>query len=164
MPSLANPRWEAFALFRAEGYSVWRSYLLAGYDVQDYHSAAAGGHKLMRNPIVCQRIEELSHKHILDANVLRTTLAAQIDAAVERADMLNQPSVMIAGAMAKAQLFGLIEKGRGAKVDVNVNGPFDHMTEDELLYEIGTMFNEIRVANGRPAQPLPPKPQSIATR
>lgn len=159
MPTLKNPRWEMFVQNRAEGMSIAKSYKLAGYKCEDTQTAFSAGSRLLRNVLVRSRLIELIEKRAETTVVTRETLAAEIDQAAEIAAGLDQPSVVVQAAMAKAKLYGLEAPSRS--VNLNISGTFNALTEDELHFELASMLNEVRAAAGKApvALPAPEKPK-----
>lgn len=153
MPVLNNPRWELFAQNRAEGMSISQSYLLAGFATKDKMVAFANGARLLRNAHVRARLRELLDFRAETTIVTKESLAAELDQAAEQAALLDQPSVIVQAAMAKAKLFGL--EAPSKSLNLNVYANFNGMTEDELQFELASMLNEVRGAAGKQPVALP---------
>jgi hypothetical protein len=102
------------------------------------------------------RLRELKEALAEKLMVTRETLAAEFDQAIELAHQLGQPSAAIAGIQAKAKLFGL--EAPSKSVNVNLSSTFNALTDEELQFELASMFNEVRVAAGKPPIPLPAPP------
>jgi hypothetical protein len=106
--------------------------------------------------MVSARLREL-HEALAETRlVTRETLAAEFDQAIELAHQLGQPSAAIAGIQAKAKLFGLEAPSKNLNVNVSTN--FSQMTDEELQFELVSMFNEALALSGKPplAPPAPP--------
>jgi hypothetical protein len=153
MPVLSNPRWELFCQNRSEGMSIGKSYMLAGYATTDKQVAFACGSRLLRNVTVIARLRQLIEARAERVVVTRETLAAEIDQATERASDLDQPATVIAGAMAKAKLYGL--EAPSKNVQMNINATFNQMTDEELRFELASLVNAVRAARGQPLVALP---------
>lgn len=154
-----TPTQEAFLRNRAAGMSICDAYMVAGFKVKTRASAHALGWKLLQKVHIKSRLRELVDEHIESVGaVTRETIAATLDAAIEQAANLDQPGVVIAGAMAKAKLFGL-EAPR--KVEANhTHNHISRMSQEELNFELAVLLNKARVAAGGQALPLPPPPAS----
>jgi hypothetical protein len=153
MPSLKNPRWELFLRNRAEGMAISKAYMLAGFNVANKQVAFSAGSRLLRNVHIQARLRELIDERAEKVVVTRESLAAEIDDAAEQASELDQPSVRIQAAMAKAKLFGL--EAPSKNVNVNLSGTFNQMTDDELRYELASLVNAVRAATDKPLLELP---------
>jgi hypothetical protein len=99
------------------------------------------------------RLRELIEIRAERTVVTRETLAAEIDQATERASDLDQPATVIAGAMAKAKLYGL--EAPSKNVQMNINATFNQMTDEELRFELASLVNAVRAARGQPLVALP---------
>jgi hypothetical protein len=55
---LSNPRWELFCQNRAEGMSISKAYILAGFATKDKDVAFAAGSRLLRNVTVLARLRQ----------------------------------------------------------------------------------------------------------
>jgi hypothetical protein len=151
MPVLDNPRWELLCRYRAEGYMIAESYHLAGYKQTTTASAISMGSAILRKPPVKKRLRELLDENAENRITTRESVAAELDAAAEQATALDQPSVRVAAATQKAKLFGL----EAPKTNLNLNYTFGSLTDDELTYELVSMLNEIRQAEGKQPIALP---------
>jgi hypothetical protein len=74
--TLTNPRWELFVQNRAEGMSISKSYILAGFNVSK-EVGLANGSRLLRNAHVLARLRQLIDIRAERTVVTRETLAAQ---------------------------------------------------------------------------------------
>jgi hypothetical protein len=157
MPALKNPRHELFVRNRAEGMPASKAYIAAGFQPKTPEAAWAAASRLLRDGKVRARLRELIDELAETVVVTRESLAMELDAAAEQAAELDQPSARIQAAMAKAKLFGLAAPSK--QLNVNLAGSFSQMTDDELHFELASMFNEVRAAAGEPPIPLPPPPK-----
>lgn len=77
---LDDARWEAFALQRALGATFANSYLAAGFMAKNNNTAASSAQNLARNPVVKDRINELSAQ--VKAKLANEEIAKQFDAGI----------------------------------------------------------------------------------
>jgi len=154
MATLDNPRWEKFAQLRASGLPAYRAYGAAGYTCAERDAFSASS-VLSRNVKVLARIRELNAELAERMSVTRESIAAEIDQGIALAHQERQPAAVISGAMAKAKLYGMIETPKSGG-DTNIN-MYAQMSDDELLYELASMVNEVRAANAMPLRVLPPR-------
>lgn len=115
--------------------------------------AFSAGSRLLRNVHIQARLRELIDARAEKVVVTRESLAAEIDDAAEQASELDQPSVRVQAAMAKAKLFGL--EAPSKNVNLNINATYNQMTDDELRFELASMVNAVRAAKGQPLLELP---------
>lgn len=155
LPALKNPMWEAFVQNRAEGMPIGKAYMHAGYKVKDINVAFVNGSRLLRNATVKNRYRELIEALAETMMVTRESLAAELDDAAHQAAELGQSSARVSALATKAKLFGLEAPNRN--LNVNLNGTFNQLTDDELRFEVASMVNELRAVKGQQPIPLPVK-------
>ena len=80
MAALENQKWESFAGFVATSMTVAKSYVSAGYKAKDDNVANASGQKLLRNPTIRSRVEELRANHHA---MVQARVAAKVEADVQ---------------------------------------------------------------------------------
>lgn len=135
MPTLNNPRHEAFCQHRVAGKTQDEAYKLAGY-----RPDPGAASRLSRNVNVSRRLDELQAKAAAKVEVTVDTIAAQLDE--DRAFAIKQgsPSAAVAASTAKAKLFGLMTDRQVVAVSHN----YSMMTEQELRFEIAAIHAEAR--------------------
>lgn len=129
MPSLLNPRHEAYCVARSRGSSQIKSYELAGFEKPRRGSASA----LEQRPDVSRRIRELVEMH--QALETRATERAMERAAMSRAEVLME----------------LSHVGRGNVGDVLIPGTLD-LDMDRLTPSRMAAIAELSVVEGEDTQ------------
>lgn len=153
MPNAISPQQELFLRNRAEGMAISDAYIRAGYKVKSREVAFTNGSRMLRKAHIRQILRSFIDDAAEKTVVTRESLAAEIDQAAEQAADLDQPSVRVQAAMAKAKLYGLEAPSRS--VNLNISGTFNQLTDDELSFEVASMINEARGAAGKAPVPLP---------
>ncbi|WP_292572072.1 hypothetical protein [Mesorhizobium sp.] len=103
MPSLKNPRHEAFARALAKGKTQAEAYGEAGYQPSEPHAS-----RLASNGKVVARVKELLGRAAERAVVSIETIARQLDEDRQLARELGQAGAAVNATMSKAKLYGLV--------------------------------------------------------
>jgi hypothetical protein len=110
MAPLRNVKHETFARNvvngAAKGVSIATSYELAGYTTTGHASEAAAS-RLLNNVEISARVAELQAAAAKKTTVTLASLIDEVDAAIEQATALGQPTVRVSAAALKAKLTGL---------------------------------------------------------
>jgi hypothetical protein len=128
MPVLSNPRYEWFCQHLALGKTASEAYKLAGYKPSRSNASV-----LRAKQSVSDRLSEIlqqsERKVVQQIEHTRDSILAELEEARQMALELKNPSAAWQSAMAKAKILGLIIDRR----EVSDVGPFDHMTDEELM-------------------------------
>lgn len=152
MPVLKNPRHEAFVRGWTEGLPAYRAYLDAGYECTP-DAAMTKASQLVRKVEIQNRRRELLEELAGNMLVTRESLAAEYDQIAQAAFAEQQFAAAKSAVEAKQGVLGLDQPSKS--LNVNINGNFNALTEDELAAELASMFNEVRAAAGKPVLELP---------
>jgi hypothetical protein len=155
MGVLSNPRHEAFAQALADGLPAYKAYIEAGFKENRGNPG-----RLAHRDDIRARVKELLEDLAEKTAVTREGLAAQLDQAIALAHQSDNPGAAVSAIRTKAQLYGLIEapnRGSGDGTTINV---YTQLTDDELLFELASMINEVRAANAMPLNALPQKAEN----
>ncbi len=153
MPVLKNSRWEKFAQLRAEGMSMGRAYVEAGFKRH-----ASNASRLSRNEQVLARIEELQGNSAQAISDVRDLARKHTAVAVETlsAIMIDDTAPKSARVMAAN---GLLDRGWGKapqtlEVELSI---YDRLTLPErqaLVVAIDAILGDVE---GDPGGPEPTK-------
>lgn len=105
MPTLSNPKWEAFARAVVQGRPASHAYSKA-YKVTG-NAAEVNGCKLLRNTKVASRVAELKSKAATRTEKTVASLVAELDEVIVFARQCHNPSAMVAAIVQQARLLGL---------------------------------------------------------
>lgn len=105
MPTLSNPKWEAFARAVVQGRPASHAYARA-YKVSG-NAAEVNGCKLLRNTKVANRVAELKSKAATRTEKTVASLVAELDDVIVFARQCHNPSAMIAAIAQQSRLLGL---------------------------------------------------------
>lgn len=158
MPNSISPQQELFLRNRAEGMAISEAYIRAGYKSTSKESAFTCGSRMLRKAHIRARLRQLIDEAAESVVVTKESIAMEMDQAAEQATLLDQPSVRLAAAQAKAKLFGLEAPSKSLHIVANFNGA----TDEELAFEIASMLNEVRAAAGKPPAVALPAPKDEA--
>jgi len=159
MAALENPRWEKFAQLRASGLPAYRAYLEAGYKCSAA-VAMSRASELVRKGKVFARLRELNEELADKMGVTRESLAREYDQIAQAAFAAGQFAAAKGAVEAKQGVLGLDPTSKSE--NLNLNGTFNQLTDEELRYEFASMLNEIRAAKGEPPRELPVKDEEKA--
>jgi hypothetical protein len=156
MPTLTNPRWELFAQNRANGLPAYKAYMEAGFKCSE-DVAFTNASRLLRNAQVLSRVRELVDGMAENLVVTRESMAAEYDQVIAGAHREKQYGAAASALASKQKLLGLDPANKN--LNVNINSNFNQHTDDELQFELASMFNEVRAAAGKQPVALPGPPK-----
>jgi hypothetical protein len=135
MGVLPNSKRERFCQLRLEGRTLEQAYAGAGYN-----PSKPAASRMAKKPDIVQRMKEL-HVHALNrSEVTVESIASELDAAFQFALKCKAPSAMVAAALGKAKLYGLITD----KAQVQVSHNYASMSEAEIREEMAALAAEAR--------------------
>jgi hypothetical protein len=108
MPTLDNPKHEAFAQAVAKGSSNREAYKAAGYSTKSDTVTDVNASRLLADARVASRVRELQEASAEEAVVTAADLSAQLEAIRKKAEDANQFGAAVQAAMGRAKLHGLI--------------------------------------------------------
>lgn len=152
MPTLKNPRHEAFIQAHTEGLPAYKAYLQA-YKTKNVRTAMVESSKLLRKPDVRSRKRELLDILAETSMVTKESLVAEYDQVIALAHEMGQPAAAATAIAAKQRLTG--HDPMSKSLTLNVSGTFNQLTDDELGFEVASMINEARGAAGKAPVALP---------
>lgn len=123
MGPLKNTRHECFAQAMAQGKTATDAYVIAGFKPDDGNAS-----KLAAKPDVQARIQEITGKAALRAEVTLESLIQEADAARLGAMAAGQFSAAVAAIKEK----GVLSGKRIERAEVGGPGDFERMSDDEL--------------------------------
>lgn len=103
MPVLKNPKHERFAQELAKGKSQIEAHETAGYKPDDGNAAS-----LANRPEVQARVQEITGRGALRAEVTVASILSELDEVRELAIGLEQPAPAVSAIMGKAKVAGLL--------------------------------------------------------
>jgi hypothetical protein len=144
MPVLSNAKHELFCQHLALGKTASEAYEMAGYKPSRSNASV-----LRANQNVSDRLSEIlqqsERKVVQQIEYTRDSILAELDEARKMAIELKNPSAAWQAAMAKAKLLGLVIDRR----EVGNVGPFDDMTDEELISAAARKARELGIAGPR---------------
>jgi len=150
MPALPNAKHERFVLELLAGKSQSEAYLAAGYSAKSVAVASAAATRLLKDPTIAARLEELQAAAAAKAALSKSWVLEKLRENVERAmqatpvlDRDGKPTgeYVYQGSVANRAL-ELIGKEQGMFIDrkeIGEPGDFKRLSDDELDAEIAEL-------------------------
>lgn len=136
MPALKNSQHERFVLELLAGATQTDAYIAAGYKVKNAGAAAAAASRLLKNPEVAERLEELkksTEKAIMDDTSL--TLAEHMSMLRLLRDEARAEGKLQAAISAEVKR-GELKRFYIKQVETGAPGEFSDLSDDELEQEL----------------------------
>ena len=137
MSKLSKPRHESVAQALFKGTSADKAYAEAGFKPSRFNAA-----RFAKKEHILQRVTELQAAAAEKAEVTVELIAAQLDEDRALAHKKGQAGAAVAASMGKAKLYGLgVDKSNSIP---NINHNYASMTEEEVLFEIAAIHQNLR--------------------
>jgi phage terminase small subunit len=135
MPTLANPKHEAFCQHRAAGRTLDEAYAEAGYKPSRQHAA-----RLATKGNIRERLKEIVADVVDGFEITVEKIAKQLADDRAFARKCKQPGAAVAATMGLAKLGGLLTD----KSSVVVTHNYQMMSEEEIRFELAALAAEAR--------------------